>query len=225
MPTDTDPSFNGENQTADTKVSRLRSLRMIRLGAWCLAALLLAAMAGWQARNYFPEPEKLPVIDSLGGNFSLQSTRGGISQLSDFKGKVVLLNFGYTSCPDVCPTVLARMRDLVEVLDKDNARIQSIFVTLDPERDSIERLGSYVAAFDKSFIGMTGTTEEIVAATAPFKVMYMKEASDSALVYDISHNSHIYVLDELGRVRTTFDHGITVPEMINTLKGLLEEES
>ncbi len=191
--------------------------RLSRVFLWFCAALILVVMAGQQARQRFGSPDSLPILDTLGGNFALESTRGGTTELSDLHGKVVMLNFGYTSCPDVCPTVLARMRDVIRELG--DPRIQPVFVTLDPDRDTLERLGPYLRSFDDRFVGMTGTATAIAEAAKPYKVHYERENDGTT----ISHNSHIYLLDTEGRVRATFDHGVTVPAIVDTVEQLLNE--
>ncbi len=184
---------------------------------------LLAAAAGWQTLAMITRPEPLPVLDTLGGDFTLDSTLGEGTRLSDFQGEVVLLNFGYTQCPDVCPTALSRMRDVIRGLPDERTAVRPVFVTLDPDRDSLDRIRDYVAFFDASFIGMTGSAEAIANATAPFKVYYQKEPQGPELGYSIAHSSHIYVIDPAGRVRTTFGPSVRVPDMISTVHQLQKE--
>ncbi len=181
---------------------------------------LLTGLTGWQVKALMVKPEPLPVLDTLGGDFSLSSTLGGDRRLADFRGEVVLLNFGFTHCPDVCPTALARMREVVETLAAADMPVRPLFVTLDPERDTLERLQPYVAHFGDDFVGMTGTAEEVAAAAKPFKVFYAREEMASGLGYSIVHSSHIYLLDVDGRVRMTFDANVPMPEMIRTVHQL-----
>ncbi|MDP6377410.1 MAG: SCO family protein [Pseudomonadales bacterium] len=195
---------------------------MARIYAWVLGAVLVLAVFGWQVER-LTRADPLPYLDSLGGDFRLQSTLGGSQQLSDFHGEIVLLNFGYTSCPMVCPVALARMRDVVAAVNAHEVPVRAVFVTLDPERDTMERLEPYIEFWGDAFVGMTGSVEEIGAATAPYKVFYEKDEIVSELEYSITHSSHIYVLDPQGNVRTTFAQSITVPTMIEKVHQLQEE--
>ena len=187
----------------------------------CLAAL--SGVVGWQIRALIESPEALPVLDTLGGDFVLTSTRGGTERLSEYRGEIVLLNFGFTSCPDVCPTALARMRDVVDALPDAYTVIRPMFVTVDPQRDSLERVQPYVAHFGSEFVGMTGSEQAIASATEPFKVFYERQDLDGAGVYTIAHSSHIYLLDTRGQVRMTFGPNVPVPEIIRSVHQLQRE--
>jgi protein SCO1/2 len=190
-----------------------------------VAALVLVTAVGWQVARSYVTAEPLPVLYTLGGDFSLTSTLGREAGLSEFRGNVVLLNFGFTHCPDVCPAALSRMRDVIAAFGDDGKSIQPVFVTLDPARDTVEQLRPYLAFFGDSFVGMTGSDEQIAAAAEPFKVFYEKEAIVSELNYSVAHSSQIYLLDVDGQVRATFGQSVTVPVMIETVERLLEETS
>ena len=196
---------------------------MTRGIAWLLAASLLIGVALWQSGRIATAATELPILYTLGGEFSLSGSPGGGVRLSDFEGDLVLLNFGFTSCPDVCPATLARMRDVIQALPDPTTPIQPLFVTLDPERDTLDRLEPYMAFFGPQFIGLTGSAQDIATAGAAFKVFYEKQTLDSELGYGISHSSHIYLLDTRGRVRATFGEGIPVPEIIDAVQRLLTE--
>lgn len=183
---------------------------------WVLLVTVLLGIVGWQIRELARALEPLPVLDSLGDEFALDSTRGDTVRLSDFRGKLVLLGFGYASCPDVCPTMLARMRDVRQALAGDGESVQPLFVTLDPDRDSVDRLAPYLRFFDDSLIGLTGNVGEVAEVAASFRVYWEAEGPS-----DIAHSSHVYLLDRQGRVRSTFAPSVTVPEMIATVQRLL----
>ncbi|HJL51316.1 MAG TPA: SCO family protein [Arenicellales bacterium] len=191
--------------------------------AWILTLAILSIAGGWVSMRIATRTPPLPVLDSLGGDFALPSTIGGISHLSDFRGDLVLLNFGYTSCPDVCVTVLARIRDVLRAVNGGGQPIHAVFVTLDPERDNLDKLESYIEFFDPSFVGMSGTGEQIKNTADLYKVFYEKVDIVSDTNYSISHSSHIYLLDTDGRVRATFGPGVTVPSMIQTVNQLQSE--
>jgi protein SCO1 len=191
---------------------------MNRASVLAVAVLILAGAVGWQSlRATAAAP--LPVLYTLGGDFALPSTLGHPLSLADFHGDIVLLNFGYTSCPDICPTALARIRDVLNALP--GAPLRPVFITLDPARDSLDRLAPYVAAFDSRFVAMTGTEAQIADAAARYRVYSEKQAAQSAHGYSIDHSGQIYLLDADGRVRATFGESVTVPAMVAAVRQLL----
>jgi len=190
-----------------------------------LFAVLALAAAGLFARHVLPKllpAPPLPVLDVLGGDFSLPSTLGRETRLADFRGRVVLLNFGFASCPDVCPTVLLRMRRALEGLGSDAAAVQPVFVTLDPERDTLETLQPYVAHFHPALIAMRGTLEATRDVADLFKV-HFERVDDPQIGYTIAHSDQIYLIDREGRVRATFANTATTADMVATIRRLLEE--
>lgn len=182
--------------------------------------LLVAAVVG---SNYLRSTLKpsLPVIESLGGDFSLPSTVNGITTLSEFEGQVVLLNFGFTSCPDVCPTVLSKIRVIMETLGEHNSAVQPLFITIDPDRDSIEKLNSYLPYFHPSIIGLRGNEKQLAEVAEQYKVLYQKENIDSELGYGFLHNDHIYLIDQQGRVRAMYSGSVKMDTIIEEVKTLL----
>lgn len=197
---------------------------MSRARALVIAALLLGAgvvAARFAAPFLVPQPS-LPVLDALGGEFSLPSTLGRDTPLSEFRGRLVLLNFGFASCPDVCPTVLSRMRQALLGLGDDAAEVQPVFVTIDPERDTLETLGPYVKHFHPAFIAMSGTPEDTRTAAALFKVYYARE-DNPQIGYGFAHSDQIYLLDRQGRVRATFANTATTGDMVASMRRLLAE--
>jgi protein SCO1/2 len=186
---------------------------------------LVIAVLAWQLSQR-RSPEPLPVLYTLGGDFALDSTLGGTTRLSDFRGALVLLNFGYTGCPDVCPTALSRMGSVLERLPPGAAgrdRIRPLFVTLDPMVDTVERLTPYLGYFDPSFVGLTGSETDISRVAADYKVHYQREPDVSQTGYAISHSAHIYLIDSTGRVRATFGQSVPVERMALTVSRLLGE--
>lgn len=187
--------------------------------------LVFATMMG----NAVAKP--LPVNTRLGGDFELQSTLQGedgkpgkIARLSDYKGKVILLNFGYTSCPDICPMVLARMTQIFKRLGDDANQVQGLFVTFDPKRDTPERLSEYIPYFNKNFVGFSGTEEQITAAAKQYGVIYLPQKGDSAAGMLFSHSDFIYLLDRQGRVRALFATDEPLQNMVNDVRSLIAEE-
>jgi protein SCO1 len=165
--------------------------------------------------------QQLPILDTLGGEFALPSTKGRTIKLSEFRGKVVLLNFGFTSCPDVCPTVLAKIRALLEALGDQSDEIQPLFVTIDPERDSIEKLIGYLPYFHPSIIGLRGDNKELAEIADLYNVLYQKESIDSKLGYGFLHNDHIYLIDQQGQVRAMYSGSVKPMTIIEEIKTLL----
>lgn len=168
--------------------------------------------------------EPLPVNTRLGGDFTLSSTQGEMQSLSSFRGKVVLLNFGYTHCPDVCPMVLHRLSRVMRLLGADAKQVQAVFVSFDPARDTVPHLKAYVTAFHPDLIGMTGTPDQIAAAAKQYGVVYFEEPGDSAAGKLFGHSDFIYLLDRQGRVRALFNNEQSVDAMADTVKQLLVEE-
>ncbi|MCC2954052.1 SCO family protein [Massilia sp. IC2-477] len=139
--------------------------------------------------------------------FSLTDHTGKPRTLQDFRGKVVLLFFGYTQCPDVCPTTMAKMATVMKDLGPSSKDVQVLFVTLDPERDTQELLAAYVPAFHPSFIGLYGNQEATARTAKEFKVFYSKRPSgDDPKNYTVDHMTGSYVFDREGRVRLLVRH-------------------
>jgi protein SCO1/2 len=197
---------------------------MSRLRVLAIALLLLgaaAAAARWLVPRLAHEPP-LPVLEVLGGEFALPSTIGRRAKLADFRGRLVLLNFGFTSCPDVCPTVLSRMRQALIDLGDEAAQVQPLFVTIDPERDTLEKLGPYVTFFHPAFVAMSGSPAETRAVAELFKVYYERE-DDAVIGYGFSHSDQIYLIDREGRVRATFASNVRNADMVATIRRLIAE--
>jgi len=158
-----------------------------------------------------------------GRGFALTDHTGERRTLADFRGKVVLLFFGFTNCPDMCPTALAQMAQVVERLGPDGARVQGLFVTVDPNRDTAEVLAKYVPAFHPTFVGLRGSGAETAAAAAEFKIFYAAQAPDASGSYTVDHTAGIYAVDGAGRLRLYMGPGRTVDSMVHDVKLLLEE--
>lgn len=186
------------------------------------ATLLLAVVASILLLRPVPQ-QPLAHLDSLGGDFTLPGTLGHETSLADFRGRVVLLNFGFASCPDVCPTVLSRMRATLLALGDESDEVQALFVTIDPERDTLEKLSPYVRFFDPSFVALRGSEEQTRVIADRYKVYYRREAMPAPMEYGFSHSDHIYLIDRNGRVRATFSSGTTTEAMLRDIGSLLAE--
>jgi protein SCO1 len=159
---------------------------------------------------------------SFGKDFALTDHNGQRRTLADFKGKVVTLFFGFTHCPDVCPTTLGEMALVMKELGKDADRLQVLFVTVDPERDTAEVLKRYVPAFHPSFLGLTGSAEDIARTTKEFKIFYQKQPLPNGSGYSMDHSAGTYILDGEGRLRLFAQYGIGAPAILNDIRQLMK---
>lgn len=190
----------------------LTALRNLLLFSLTLLAGIAAAYL-MSPRN--AEPEQ-PLLHRLGqgGDFTLQSHDGPTS-LSDFKGKVSVLYIGYTHCPDVCPTSLAVMSQaLIELSPEELEQVQPLFVSVDPERDTPQRLAEYSQFFHPKIIGMTGTKTNLDTMVKRYGAFYRKvEMEDSAMGYAVDHSSRIYLINKKGQLSKTLAH-VTMPDEV-----------
>ncbi len=167
-------------------------------------------------------------VDITGAEYartlSLTDQFGQPRTLADFKGKVTLVFFGFTQCPDVCPGTLSELAQIKAKLGADGKRVQGVFVTLDPERDTPELLKAYMAGFDPSFIALRGTLEQTAQAAKEFKVFYAKARGKSPDSYSIDHTAGSYVFDAKGKVRLFERYGSGPDALAADLKALLAED-
>lgn len=163
-----------------------------------------------------------PAMDAP--DFTLTDQNGNPFTLSSTEGKVVMLYFGYTSCPDVCPLTLSDLRYVREKMGAEAEDVQVIFVTVDPERDTQQVLKKYVAAFDPTFIGLRGNPEEIKSAADLFGAKFKKtNLPNSALGYAMDHSAFIYVIGRDGRLLETFPFGAAREDILNDMQILVRE--
>jgi protein SCO1 len=154
--------------------------------------------------------------------FSLTDHNGTRRTLADFKGKAVVIFFGFTQCPDVCPTTMAEMNEVTQKLGDDAKRLQVLFITVDPERDTPALLKQYVPAFNPSFLGLSGTLEETAKVAKEFKVFYQKQPTKTPGGYTMDHTANSYVFDAQGKVRLVVKHGLGAAPLVQDLKQLLK---
>jgi protein SCO1/2 len=164
-------------------------------------------------------------VDITGAEYArtlaLPDADGKPRSLADFAGKVVVVFFGYTQCPDVCPTTMAEVATVKRSLGKDGERVQAVFVTVDPERDTPQLLKPYVAGFDPSFVALRGTPEQTLAAAKEFKVFFAKVPARDGTSYTIDHTAGSYVFDTQGRVRLFVRNGTATEMLADDIKVLL----
>jgi len=157
----------------------------------------------------------------IGSDFSLTDHNGRKVSLADFRGKAVAMFFGFTQCPDVCPTTLADMARVMKLLGPDAARVQVLFVTVDPERDTPALLKAYVPQFDPSFLGLYGDAEATAKVTRDFKIFVQKRPTGAPGQYTIDHSAQTLVFDPNGKLRLFLNYGMEPGKIAADLKTLL----
>ncbi len=190
-----------------------------------VGATLLAAVAGLAAgcdrlgRTTFRSTDITGA--DYGRTLALTDHTGQARTLADWKGKVVVLFFGFTQCPDVCPTTLATMADVLKRLGPEGDGVQVLFVTVDPERDTQAVLAPYVTAFDPRFVGLYGNADATSKAAREFRVFYQKVPGSAPGAYTIDHTAASYVLDREGRLRLYVRHQAPPEDIASDLRVLL----
>jgi protein SCO1 len=192
------------------------------IAVWLGFVLAAALLAGCDSKPAFTNLD-ITGNTQFGSDFSLPDTSGKTRTLGDFKGKAVVLFFGYTHCPDVCPTTLAELSQALQKLGDDGKRVQVLMVTVDPARDTAPLLGEYVSAFSPTFIGLRpADTAELVKITKDFRVYYAQVPGKTAGDYTMDHTAASYVFDPQGRLRLFARDGQGVDTWVHDLKLLLD---
>jgi len=155
----------------------------------------------------------------LDSHFELTSHKGEKKTIKDFKGKVVAIFFGFASCPDICPTTMVELKNIKSMLGKNSNQLEVLFISLDPKRDTPEILGKFIPSFDSSFIGLTGTIENIEKIAQQFKVYRKKVIQGDS--YTIDHSSGIYLLDKDGKVRVRHPYGSEIKLIVEDIEKLI----
>ena len=189
-----------------------------------VAALLLAALlAGCDGGG--PKFRNTDITGAgYGEELALTDHNGKPRTLADFRGKVVVLFFGYTHCPDVCPTTLSELAQVMKSLGSDADRVQVLFITVDPERDTPATLAGYVTAFDPRFLGLYGNADATRRAAREFKVFYEKREGSSPGEYSMDHSAGTYVIDPKGRLRLFVGYGKAGADLVQDIRTLLGEK-
>jgi protein SCO1/2 len=183
------------------------------------AILLAAALAACTARPQFELNDVTGA--AFGRDFQLVDQNGQQRTLADFKGKVVAVFFGYTYCPDVCPTTLGEFAMVAKELGADASRVQVLFVTVDPERDTPAVLVKYVPAFNPAFLGLTGDPGTIERTAKEFKIFYQKQPLPGG-GYSVDHTAGSYIYDPAGRLRLFASYGAGAPKLAHDIRLLLK---
>ena len=197
-----------------------------RLIAFVIAGFLIGAIAGAAVLLVANPQGGQPVQSSgaalIGGPFSLVGADGKPVTDRNFRGRYMLIFFGFTHCPDICPAELQVIAQALEQLGDKAKKVVPVFVTLDPERDTPEAMANYVKSFGPNFVGLTGSQEAIAAAAKAYRVAYSKvENKDSAGDYSVDHSALAYLMDPEGRYVTHFSYGLSTDQMAEKLEKLL----
>ncbi|WP_223264645.1 SCO family protein [Sulfuriferula plumbiphila] len=159
---------------------------------------------------------------SLGGDFELEDTAGHSVRLSMFHGKVVLLAFGFTHCPDICPTTLLQFAQLSSALGSNSDRVQAIFISVDPARDTPEVLTNYVGAFNRKILPLTGTRAELMKVAKQYGTYFRYVNTGGSLGYSVDHSGNTYVIDAQGKLSAIYPFGTPLEEIERYVEALLQ---
>lgn len=195
-------------------VALLLSLPSVAAAGAADAPALSPALSSALRAGVFSPPRQAP-------DFSLQGSDGRELTLSRYRGKVVILGFGFTSCPDVCPTTLAVLAQTRRKLGPTATDVQVVYVTVDPQRDVAERLKKYLDTFDPTFVGGTGTAEQLAAVRKEYGILAEKKIYGSN--YTVAHSSYTYLIDRSGSLRALMPYGHGPDDYVHDLKILLKE--
>lgn len=203
-------------------------LRKIRFASYGLIALLAVAWAAVWLREDGAAKLRLDSLGitlpggvSVGGPFALVGTDGVAVTDATYRGRWMLIYFGYTFCPDVCPTELQVVSTALDQLGADAAKLVPLFITIDPERDTPATLAEYVKLFDERLVGLTGSPEQIAAAARAYRVYFGKAGSKTGTDYLMDHSSFLYLVDPDGKFRALFKSGTSATELVSALRSRL----
>lgn len=204
-------------------ISKRQALGRIAMVA---ATFGVAAIAGINLTACTEAKPTFNAVDITGADFakdfSLTDANGRVRTMADFKGKVVVLFFGYAQCPDVCPTTMTEMAQVKQQLGSDGDKLQVLFVTVDPERDTPDVMKAYMGAFDPSFVALIPTPEQLPPLAKDYKVYYKKVEGKTPTSYSMDHSAASFVYDPQGRLRLYARYGAGVPAMVSDIKALLK---
>ncbi len=200
--------------------SRFSSLRRSLLTALCATMLTVGLTACGKSEASLQDINGIDLSGaSFGDGFQLKDAEGRVRTLDDFRGKVVLMFFGFTQCPDVCPTALVNAAQIKSLLGKDGDQLQVLFITVDPERDTPEVLREYTQAFDPSFLGLYGSEEETAAVAKAYRVYYAKVPTGNS--YTMEHTALSYIFDREGKLRIALRHEQTPEQSVEDIRKVM----
>ena len=197
-----------------------------KYGFWLAVGALLGWVVMMGLASLRPYQLRGSVIDSSAPapEIVLAATDGSTYSLRERQGRVVLIFFGYTSCPDVCPATLSEMREVRKALGERAADVDMLFITVDPARDSLERMVMYVSLFDSAILGLTGSPEALEAVYRAYGVTVEFQTETTAAGYLVTHSSRVYVVDRTGKLRLTYPFGTVVDDIVQDVRYLLKEK-
>lgn len=196
-------------------MSSFFSLRTLFAGLACAMTLTLAACGEAEFRGSDISGTK------LGAETAMVDDGGQARTLADYRGKVLVVFFGFTQCPDVCPTSMSQLAHAMELLGDDADKVQVLMISVDPERDTPEVLRSYVKAFNPSFVGLTGTPEQLATTAKSFRAHYAKVPGATPDDYTMDHGSSFYILDQSGEARVLLRGDAPAEDVVHDVRELL----
>ena len=223
------PDIGSPVNGAMTEARMSKLSQRLGMGAVVIAALAAGLVFGGMVRDDAPEPAGSEAATGLeryeiGGDFELTNQRGERMRLSDLKGRALVMFFGYTFCPDVCPATLARMREVrVALPPEDAARFTGVLVSVDPARDTPERLGQYVEFFDPAFVGLTGSEDELEDIARRYGAQFVIPEGQPEDSYLVNHSTVAYLIDPLGYVRALYYGDEPIDAIAANVREVLEE--
>lgn len=208
-------------------------MKKLRKILWIVTAFILTGLIGWTGSSYFynqtsEEGSTFAVVRSgknigtpdLGGPFSLVDHAGAPRTDKDFRGLFMLVYFGYSFCPDICPTALQNMSEALDILGNQARAIQPLFITVDPARDTVEQMASYRRNFHKSFVMLTGSESQVGSAKKAYKVYAALAPNDGSSTDDlIDHSSIVYLMDRSGKFVAHFNHETPAEEIVRGIRA------
>ena len=203
-------------------MQRRSTIKTIAIAASFTWAMVLSSLLG-ACTDKAPSFASIDVTGAdYAKDFELTDHNGQVRHLSDFKGKVVVMFFGYTQCPDVCPTSMAELAEVKKLLGKDGERLQGLFVTVDPARDTPEVLKGYMGNFDPTFLALTATPDKLVQLAKDYKVYYKKVDGKTPTSYTMDHSAGSYVYDTKGQLRLFTRYGTGPKVLADDIAQLLK---
>jgi len=187
--------------------------------ATMVAGTLSIALAGCDSKPVFQGTDISGT--GLGRDMAMVDGAGQLRTLADYKGRVVVVFFGFTHCPDVCPTAMAQLAQTMTLLKDEARNVQVLMITVDPERDTPEKLDAYAKAFNPSFTGLSGSTAQLLKTAQSFKAFYSKEPGASRDEYTMNHSSSFYILDQKGDARVLVNGNASAEAIAGDIKRLL----
>ncbi|MEW8625111.1 MAG: SCO family protein [Candidatus Thiodiazotropha sp.] len=161
--------------------------------------------------------------EEIGGDFALTDHNNATFRLSQLQGKLVLLSFGYTYCPDICPTELAKLALVFDILKEQSDRLQGVFISLDPGRDTPAVLSDYVGYFNSGFVGLTGSESAVDRVAQQYRVKYRRHEKAGG-DYSIDHSANLYLIDQMGVLTAVIPYGMPVEHIVDVVRGQLSSD-